>query len=271
MSVGVGKDESLLGFAPVYIDHQDVLPYFVYCFEFSWIYPMFKEKNKNMMAYFEERFKEEKKDFGSLSLEQKWWLCVLIAMYDIAKYYRYEYAAYVINQFIIRFERINENLLAYYCNFLQSILVDSLPEVLVIRPAELHKLGSTLPDEEPTLAFLIKNQERVLASFKKYLKLDKEYLDGVLINDRRILRKFSNLWNAYYETFIYFFISIYNDQIVPQKQKMEKEKIKQAIQELILTFLTASVSSKDKIEYVLKEIMPLFEPLIEENHVSLGE
>lgn len=272
MGVKGQKDEVLLGYAPEHIEQQDLLPYFVYCFEFSWTYPMFEEKNKNMIAYFEEKFREEKKDFASLTLEQKWWLCVLIAIRDIAQYYHSEYAVYVIQQLLNRFERIDANLLSYYCNFLQSILIDELPEVLVIRPMELKKLGSTLPDQEPTLAFMMEQRDQVLASLKKYLRqkdLEKEYLDSVLVNDRRILRKFSNLWDAYYETFIHFFISVYDYQLVPQK--MKKEKMKQAIQELILAFFAASISSKDKIEHILHEITPLFDPLVEKKHIPIGE
>lgn len=201
----------ILGSAPKHIAKEDVLQYFFYAFELSWSMPMFIDHKDKIMSYFTQEIEKELLSFEDLSIEQTWWLCVFIAMREINKYYSSEFAVQTLNQLIRRIQHLEEGSLCRYANIFQAIMLEEHPEVLAIRPLELHALNNIFAESDRLLEFFIVNKTRIIAMLKRHLiqqDLNHVYLNSVLMNDRRVLRKFSNIWNSFYELFIHFFIAV---------------------------------------------------------------
>lgn len=251
--------EYLLGQAPTHIEKEDILPFFAYAYELSWTLPMFADKKDRMLAYLQEEVAKESIDNDEFSAEKRWWLYVLIAMREIVKYHSAEFAFQTIQHVIHRIKHIPEQSLLRYANIIQSIMLREIPDVLVIRPLELQTVNSVLVDTDESTQFFLEKKEDIIKVIKKHLiqrDLQKEYFDGILMKDRSIMRKFSNMWNAFFEVFMHFFLSVYDYRLSPEK--MEVDELEEAIKELILVFLVASVANKEKIDALhtdLHEIM----------------
>ncbi|WPS85373.1 hypothetical protein SMD22_01725 (plasmid) [Brevibacillus halotolerans] len=254
----------LLGQAPKHIEKADILPFFVYAYEFTWTLPMFIEKKDRMLTYLQEEIERESIDINDLSTERRWWLFVLIAMREIAKYHSAEFAMQTVQYVLSRIMHIPEQSLLHYANIIQSVMIREIPDVLIIRPLELQTVKSVFEYTDELVQFLLAKKNDFLKVIKKHLiqrDLQKEYLDGILIKDRNIMRKFSNMWNVYFEVFIQFFVSVYDYRLSPEK--MGAEDLDKAINELILIFLIASVENKEKIDNLHSELHDIMRGIAE--------
>ncbi|MBP1308664.1 hypothetical protein JOD82_001684 [Paenibacillus sp. 1182] len=249
------EQKYILGMAPKHIQKEDVLQYFLYAFELSWSMPMFIDQKDKMMSFFVQEVEKEFLSFEDLSIEQTWWLCVFIAMREINKYYSSEFAVQTLSQLIRRIQRIEEGSLCRYANIFQAIMLEEHPDVLAIRPLELHALSNVFAESDKLLQFFIENKTHIVCVIKKHLiqqDLNDVYLNSVLMKDRRVLRKFSNIWNSFYELFIHFFIAVYDYKLSPLH--MGEEELKNAIGDLVLIFLVNGVSNKRKIDELHDEL-----------------
>jgi hypothetical protein len=249
MMTNVSVESYILGKAPLHVGKKDILPYFLYAYELTWSMPMFIEKKDSMISYLELEVKKEYLEINDLCLEKRWWLYVLIAMRDISIYHRIEFSVQTINHIIRNIFKISEKSLCNYINSIHSIMVEEIPDVLQIRPNEVKTLGNSLVDTDDSLQFFLEKKDIIIKVFKKHLiqrDLNKEYYDTIFMKDRRILRKFSDVWNAFFELFVHFFITVYDYKLSPKNMKLEK--LEKAIEDLILVFVVSSIANKEKID-----------------------
>ncbi|WCF11442.1 hypothetical protein NDS46_31285 (plasmid) [Paenibacillus thiaminolyticus] len=243
-----------LGKAPIHINKEDMLSYFVYAYEFTWTYPMFLENKDRIIEFIQERINEEFIDIQSLSGDQRWWLFVFITMREILSYYSAEYGFQTVQYLIQKIHLTSTDSLCLYANIIHYIMMNSIPDVLVLRPLEMKAVQTALSDVDQYVDFFMDKQDALIEVIRKNVNqkdFKKGYLDEILMKDRSILRKYSNMYNAYFEVFMHFFISVFDYKIAPEK--MSREDLEKAISELVLLFVATSVE-KPKVEALHRDL-----------------
>ncbi|MFF2531450.1 hypothetical protein ACFVS2_21320 [Brevibacillus sp. NPDC058079] len=256
--------EYVLGQAPNHIEQTDILPYFVYAYELSWTLPMFIDKKDRMISYLQTEVENESIDIDKLSNEKRWWLYSLITMREIAKYHEVEFAQQTIQHVISRIQFIPQDYLLRYANIIQYVMLRELPDVLVIRPLEFQAVKSEIANTDESVQFILGKKDALIKVIKKHLiqrDLQKEYFDGMLMKDRSIMRKFSNMWNAYFEVFMHSFIATYDYSLSPEN--MNVEELDKAISDIVLIFLVTSIENKEKIDDLHVELYEIMKDIAE--------
>lgn len=259
----------VLGKAPTHIAKEDLLSYFVYAYELSWTLPMFRSKKDKMMEFIEQEIKKESIDTDALSVEKQWWLFVFITFREMLTYHSAEFAFQTVQHLIRQMSSASEESLCLYANMVHSIMMKDLPDVLVVRPLEMKPIQTILAESDLSVVFFMDRHEAIVKVIRKHINqkdLKLSYFGELLMKDRSILRKFSNIYNVYFEVLMHFFISTYDYKMSPQE--MTPEVLEKAISDLVLLFVAASVETKPKIEGLHKD---LFEIVKEIKNIDQSE
>lgn len=261
----IDEGNYLFGDVPKGIEKEDVLSYFLYACELSWKHPMFDEKRAYMMNFFLGEFQSDGIDFENLSPERKWWLCVLTAMREIARHNKAEFAVHTIQHIIRTLPSSDPVIIRDYVNMIHSIALEEFPEVLIIRPLEMERVNSVFVKNDLTVKFFLSKHDEIVEVFQKHITsrdFQKLYFDEVLLEDRTIMKKYTNDMSMLFEFFMHYFISIYDYRINPDQ--MEAKELEKAVKELVLIFMVATIKTKSKIDKlheavyeVIKDVMNL--------------
>lgn len=250
--------EFVLGKVPTHIDKSEMMSYFVHAYELTWTLPVFDKKKDIMIDFLEEQIHKEKIDVESLSGEKFWWLLVFFIHREILFYHSAEFAFQTVQHVIRHISSTSEESLCIYANMVHSIMMKDVPDVMVVRPMEMKAVQTVLAEVDPSVIFFMERHERFVKAIKKHLNqkdLKQSYFNELLMKDRSILRKYSNIYNVYFEVFMHFFISTYDYKMSPKE--MTPEALDKAISDLVLIFVAASVDTKPKIEGLHKDLFDI--------------
>lgn len=260
------RELQIIGKAPMDIEKESILSYFLHVFEFTWSTLAYENKRENLNAYFSEQANLLKPNHATLSAKKEWWLYILITFRDVALYNSLDYAVGTVENMIKRIDFMSEELLERQVNELQNAFYHEVPDILLMRPLEMERLSCSIAEADHFLLFFLQNKEKFVSILEKMLRqkdIKKDYYEEFMRTGKKINKEYSSFWNGYYEIFIHYFISLYDFFMPFQTESFEEER--DSVEKMILSFFTTSVATKEKIEDVSDEFLLILEKFIRED------
>lgn len=253
-----------LGSTPVHIKKEDLLDYFLYTFELTWNH----DNHSNIRQMKEDYVREARQfqpNYENLELGQLWWFIVLIGLREVAKKEELLYTQSTIEHLLKKAHVLSEDKLFRYANEIHIPLYRDIPDALLMRYVEMERLSSDSLEKDPYARFFLPRRKEIVRVFKKHLNqkdLKAEYVEEYFSSDLKRLRKFSNFWDAFFDLFVYYFVTLYEFKAFDHPDDTVEFEV---MDELLIAFLITALNEEEgkTMEALSEDLLDILYEFIE--------